>query len=76
MSEEVVEKKKELTEKQLEKLAAKHKGPKYKTTFGDKMISVVTYIVYSIFAFVCLYPFYYIFISSCPINVPMRFTMF
>ena len=32
------------------------------------MISVVTYIVYSIFAFVCVYPFYYIFINSISSN--------
>ena len=68
MSEEIVEKKKELTEKQLEKLAAKHRGPKYKTSLSDKVISVITYIVYSIFAFVCLYPFYYIFINTISNN--------
>ncbi|MBP5532441.1 MAG: carbohydrate ABC transporter permease [Lachnospiraceae bacterium] len=68
MSEEVVEKKKELTEKQLAKLAAKHKGPKYKTSLGDKLISVITYIVYSFFAFACLYPFYYIFINTISNN--------
>lgn len=61
-------KKKELSERQLEKLAAKHKGPKYKTSLGDKMISVITYIVYSFFAFVCVYPFYYIFINTISNN--------
>jgi ABC-type glycerol-3-phosphate transport system permease component len=40
----------------------------YKTSFGDKLISVITYIIYSIFAFVCVYPFYYIFINSISSN--------
>jgi len=40
----------------------------YKTSFGDKLISVITYFVYSIFAFVCVYPFYYIFINSISSN--------
>ena len=40
----------------------------YKRSFGDIMISVITYFVYSIFAFVCVYPFYYIFINSISNN--------
>ncbi|MCR5722289.1 MAG: carbohydrate ABC transporter permease [Lachnospiraceae bacterium] len=40
----------------------------YKRSFGDKLISVITYFVYSIFAFVCVYPFYYIFINSISSN--------
>ena len=40
----------------------------YKRSFGDILISVITYIVYSIFAFVCVYPFYYIFINSISSN--------
>ena len=40
----------------------------YKPSFGDRMISIITYIVYSIFAFVCVYPFYYIFINSISSN--------
>ena len=67
MSEKTV-KKKELTEKQLEKIAARYKGPKYKTSVGDKLISVITYIVYAFFAFVCVYPFYYIFINTISNN--------
>ena len=63
-----VPKKKELSERQLEKLAAKRKGPKYKTSLGDKLISVITYIVYSFFAFVCVYPVYYIFINTISSN--------
>jgi ABC-type glycerol-3-phosphate transport system permease component len=39
-----------------------------KTSVGDKVISVVTYLVYSLFAFVCVYPFYYIFINTLSAN--------
>ena len=67
MAEETV-KKKELSERQLEKLASKRKAPKYKTSVGDKAISVITYIVYAFFAFVCAYPFYYIIINSISAN--------
>ena len=67
MAEETV-KKKELSERQLEKLASKKKAPKYKTSIGDKAISVITYIVYTFFAFVCVYPFYYIFINTISNN--------
>ena len=41
---------------------------KYKTSFSDKLISVITYVVYSIFAFACVYPFYYIFINTISSN--------
>lgn len=44
------------------------KRVKYKVSLGDRMISVVTYIVYIFFAFVCAYPFYYIFINSISAN--------
>ena len=44
------------------------KKTKIKTSFGDKIISVVTYTVYALFAFVCLYPFYYIFINTISAN--------
>ena len=40
----------------------------YKQSFGDKVISAITYVVYAIFAFVCVYPFYYIFINSISDN--------
>lgn len=40
----------------------------YKAGVGDRIISVLTYIVYSIFAFVCAYPFYYIFINTISAN--------
>ncbi len=39
-----------------------------KVSPGDRIISVITYVIYSIFAFVCLYPFYYIAINSISNN--------
>ena len=47
-----------------------YKAPKVKckVSFGDRMISVITYIVYTFFAFVCAYPFYYIFINTISAN--------
>lgn len=39
-----------------------------KTSIGDKILSAVTYLVYTLFAFVCAYPFYYIFINSISAN--------
>ncbi len=36
---------------------------------GDKAITVITYILYGIFAFICIYPFYYIFINTISSNV-------
>lgn len=41
---------------------------KYKVSAGDRIISVVTYVIYSVFAFVCAYPFYYIFINTISSN--------
>ena len=41
---------------------------KIKVSAGDRVISIITYVVYSIFAFVCLYPFYYIAINSISNN--------
>ena len=46
----------------------KHRNPMDRQGFGDKVISVVTYIVYAFFAFVCAYPFYYIIINSISAN--------
>ncbi len=37
-------------------------------SFGDRLISVITYVIYALFAFVCVYPFYYIFINSISAN--------
>ncbi len=41
---------------------------KMKTSIGEKSINAVNYFIYSIFAFVCVYPFYYIFINSISAN--------
>ena len=41
---------------------------KMRVSIGDRIISVITYIVYAIFAFVCVYPFYYIFINTISNN--------
>ncbi len=45
-----------------------HKPTRIKTSFGDKMISVVTYLVYALLAFACVYPFYYLIINSISDN--------
>ena len=46
-----------------------HQAPKkIKTSVSDRIIDVITYIVYSLFAFVCVYPFYYIIINSISAN--------
>lgn len=37
-------------------------------SFGDQMVSVVCYIVFSICAILCLYPFYYMFINTISAN--------
>ena len=46
----------------------KTKKIKYKFSIGDRIISILTYVIYSIFAFVCVYPFYYIFINTISAN--------
>ena len=46
----------------------KQRKQKIKTSAGDKLISSITYIIYSLFAFVCVYPFYYIFINTISAN--------
>ena len=46
----------------------KHRNPLDRQSAGDKVISVITYIIYAIFAFVCAYPFYYIIINSISAN--------
>ncbi len=46
----------------------KVKAVKKKQDPVDIVMSVVTYIVYSFFAFVCVYPFYYIFINTISNN--------
>ena len=46
----------------------KHVNPMDRQSAGDKVISVITYIVYAFFAFVCADPFYYIIINSISAN--------
>ena len=41
---------------------------KVKESFGDRMVGVVCYIVFSLCALVCIYPFYYIFINTISAN--------
>ena len=41
---------------------------KQKRSFGDYLMSAVIYFVYALFAFVCVYPFYYIIINSISAN--------
>ena len=40
----------------------------YKTSTSEKVMMTVVYVVYSFFAFVCVYPFYYIFINTISAN--------
>ncbi len=40
-----------------------------KRSFGDILISVITYLLFAAFAFICIYPFYYIFINTISSNV-------
>lgn len=44
--------------------------PKHKIRIsaGDRIISILTYFIYSLFAFVCAYPFYYIFVNTISAN--------
>ena len=37
-------------------------------TLEDYIINIATYVIYTFFAFVCVYPFYYIFINSFSAN--------
>ena len=36
----------------------KTKKTKCEVSIGDRIISILTYVIYSIFAFVCVYPFF------------------
>ncbi|MBO4533960.1 MAG: carbohydrate ABC transporter permease [Treponema sp.] len=40
----------------------------HKKTVEDYIISITTYVIYTFFAFVCVYPFYYILINSVSAN--------
>lgn len=42
---------------------------KNKQSVGDSIISVLTYVFFGLFAFVCVYPFYYLFINTISSNV-------
>jgi multiple sugar transport system permease protein/putative aldouronate transport system permease protein len=44
------------------------KTHKIRESFGDRMVSVVSYIVFTLCAIVCVYPFYYIFINTISAN--------
>ena len=44
------------------------KKTKMRTSASDKVISVVVYVTYALLAFVCAYPFYYIFINTISNN--------
>lgn len=41
---------------------------KRKVDPSDRVLSIITYVIYSLFAFVCAYPFYYIFINTISSN--------
>jgi len=43
-------------------------GVRYKMGWRERLMMVITYAVYSVFAFVCVYPFYYILINSISNN--------
>ena len=52
-----------------EKQLKSHKRNKIKhRSFSDRMLDVVNYTLFSLFAFVCVYPFYYIFINTISNN--------
>jgi len=46
----------------------KKKSLERNTSIGDLAVSVATYIIFALFAFVCAYPFYYIFINTISSN--------
>jgi len=51
-----------------DKIYTPQRKHKRKKDPADVVLSVVTYIVYTFFAFVCVYPFYYIFINTISSN--------
>ena len=50
------------------KLDIKGTPHRQKQSFGDRVISVATYLFYALFGFICVYPFYYIFINTISSN--------
>ena len=57
-----------MTKKVIQDKAVRIRKKGMKRSFSDQLISVITYVVYALFAFVCVYPFYYIFINSISAN--------
>ena len=59
-----------MSEKAAVELMKQHHAAKkkIKRSAGDYAISIITYVVYAFFAFVCVYPFYYIIINSISAN--------
>lgn len=53
----------------MESINIKKRKVHRKQSFGDMLISAITYVVFAIFAFVCIYPFYYIFINTISSNL-------
>ena len=49
-------------------IEVRHRPTRIRTSVGDKVISVVTYLVYALLAFACVYPFYYLIINSISDN--------
>lgn len=49
-------------------MSKKEKPKKIKRSKSDLVISGITYVIYSLFAFVCVYPFYYILINTISAN--------
>lgn len=50
-------------------MKSKRKKIRQKRSFGDVLIGIITYVFFAAFAFVCIYPFYYIFINTISSNV-------
>lgn len=48
-------------------VSGKHHGRK-KQSVSDRLLDITNYTIFSLFAFVCLYPFYYIFINTISNN--------
>lgn len=49
-------------------MKSKSDGIRSKRSAGDILISVLTYVFFAAFAFICIYPFYYIFINTISSN--------
>lgn len=52
----------------MEKEIVVNKKKKAKMTMQDRIISIITYTAFALFAFICIYPFYYIFINTISAN--------